>query len=347
MTRPDAPRATQPGLAVGIDAGGTKTLALAAGFDGVVLGAGRTGPGNIYEDEAWAEQAILTAVDAALEQAGGSRAAVRALTLSTTGADWPEDFEFFQEMLRPAFEGASITVLNDALGALFAGSPQGWGVVIACGTGTGVAARSPGGEVWHSSFWQAPAGGALDLGRDAHQAAYQAELGLIPPTSLQAGLMALYDQPDIEAILHGLTGRAHALKSRAGGAARVLLDAAHDGDAAAVAIVRRHAECLAEFALLAARRVGLAGETFPLVLAGGVFHHPSSVLRDAIEKRVTRASPGARPVEDSLEPVAGALLHALSVAAPIAGGLVAPDVRQAVKDSVPGAAFYDSLPGPG
>lgn len=68
---------------------------------------------------------------------------------------------------------------------------------------------------------------------------------------------------------------------------------------------------MGDYALAAARQVGLGGEAFDLVLAGGVFGHPSSLLPDHVTARVRREHPRVRPVRPALEPVAGAILLAL------------------------------------
>ena len=86
----------------------------------------------------------------------------------------------------------------------------------------------------------------------------------------------------------------------------VVLDAADDGDPVALRLVLAAGRRLAEYAGLAARTVGLGGDPHPLVLAGGVFRHPSPLIRSEI----VAALPGAQVVDIAFEPVAGALLLA-------------------------------------
>jgi N-acetylglucosamine kinase-like BadF-type ATPase len=83
-----------------------------------------------------------------------------------------------------------------------------------------------------------------------------------------------------------------------------VLDAADTGDPVARDIVVATGRVLGEYAQVAAGRVGLGATTFPLVLAGGVFLHPSRLLRDEI----AAALPEATLVESEFEPVVGALL---------------------------------------
>lgn len=95
---------------------------------------------------------------------------------------------------------------------------------------------------------------------------------------------------------------------------RVLLDEAGLGDMVARRIVQAHGTALGEYALAAARKVGIERSPFTLVLAGGVLRHPDRLLRDSLVARVREAAPGARPVDSPYEPVVGALLLALETA---------------------------------
>ena len=60
------------------------------------------------------------------------------------------------------------------------------------------------------------------------------------------------------------------------------------------------------YARVSAERTGQTGRPFPLVLCGGVFRHPSILLRAAIHDEV----PDGTPVYPDIEPVVGALLLA-------------------------------------
>ena len=74
---------------------------------------------------------------------------------------------------------------------------------------------------------------------------------------------------------------------------------------AALEIVRREGKVLGEQAAVCVREVGLTG-AFPLVFVGGVFRHPSALLREAVRAEV----PLGKPVEATVEPAVGALLRA-------------------------------------
>lgn len=296
---------------LGLDAGNTKTIALVARLDGGIVGVGRAGCGDIYgavSAEA-ALEAIEQAATAALEQAGVRPEALVAGAFSAAGADWPEDFELLRAEMERRGLGRSITIVNDAVGALRAGSAEGPAVVVACGTGAAIAARGHAGQIWHSSFWQEPQG-SQQLAEKTLRAVYRAELGIDPPTALTARVLDFFGQASVEEVLHLFTARIKNRPPHTRGLARALLDEAAAGDPTARRIVLEHGTSLGDYALAAARRVGITTEPFTLVLTGGVLRHPSTLLTSAIVERVRAAAPDVHPVNSRFEPVVGALFLA-------------------------------------
>ncbi len=300
---------------LGVDAGATKTVALIARTDGTIAGYGRDAGSDIYN--AASVDAALAPLDAAVDAAlRGARIGTDGLLagcFSMTGADWPEDFVLLRAEVARRGLGTVQVVVNDAMGALRAGSPDGDGVVVNCGTGAAIGARGPDGREWHTSHWQG-VGGSLYLGQRTLTAVYRAELGIDGPTRLTAAVLALFERQRVEDVLHLVTARGAGRPAQLGRLARVLLDEAERGDTTARRTVEDHGMALGDYALVAARRVGLAGRSFPLVLTGGVLRHPGRLLRDALTVRVRAHAPGACPIAARFEPAVGALLLALEAA---------------------------------
>lgn len=76
-------------------------------------------------------------------------------------------------------------------------------------------------------------------------------------------------------------------------------------------IVEEHGAELADFGLVAARRVGLEGSPYNLILAGSVLRSPGSPLARSIVERVRRSAPGVLVFHSRYEPAVGALFLAL------------------------------------
>ncbi|MCA9878485.1 MAG: hypothetical protein KC442_11905, partial [Thermomicrobiales bacterium] len=195
-------------LILGVDGGNTKTVAIVATTSGQILGAGRAGRSDIYntptEEDALRE--IARAVEQALAAAGAAAADLAVGAFSLAGADWPEDIDYLRRGLTGFGFGRTVVIVNDAIGALRAGTPDGIGVAIACGTGVAIGARDADGRQWYSGNWEIATGG-MDLGQKALVAVYDAHLGLGPATSLTNGILNFFDADSVENVLHYCTAR--------------------------------------------------------------------------------------------------------------------------------------------
>lgn len=111
--------------------------------------------------------------------------------------------------------------------------------------------------------------------------------------------------------------------------APVLLDAGHAGDVDARRMLQDHANDLGGYVRRAARRVGLADDGAVVVLAGGVFRHQGTELREAISEVL----PGCRVASAILEPAYGAVLMAAD------GAGLRPDIDRMVSTG-PGPELF-------
>ncbi|MEO8971321.1 MAG: BadF/BadG/BcrA/BcrD ATPase family protein [Ktedonobacteraceae bacterium] len=306
-----------------VDGGNTKTIALVAALDGTILGAGRGGCGDMYNaptSTRWPDSAtaaianIEDAIMRALQAAQVESADLVSAVFNMAGLDWPEDFVLLQTTMEERGFGRTISIQNDALGVLHAGSSDNTGVSVVCGTGGATGARGPDGRTWHSSCWQNQVQGSTQLAQKALDAVYRSELGIDPPTTLTPRVLDFFHLPTVEEVLHLLTSRLKQPTINLGYLAPILLDEAQAGDAATRQIVEEHGVALGNYALVAARFVGLEGTAFRLVLAGGVLRHPSPLLADAIIARVRTTSPDVQPIRYRFEPIIGVLFTALEAA---------------------------------
>jgi len=341
-------------LVLGIDAGNTKTVALVADARGWVLGWGRGGQCNIYVSKKDSLAALDKAVLGALETAGIRADQLAISVLSAAGADWPEDFVLLRAELERRGWGERCEVVNDAVGALWAALPDintgtVSGVMVVCGTSAGIAAlngreapsrTSSSAEIWHSSYWQ-ESEGADQLGEKTLRAVYRAELGIDPPTSLTGRVLAHFSASSVESVLHARTRRGGRAKP-AGALARALLDEAAWGDPSALKIVCEHARSLGDYALAAARKVGLEGR-YPLMVAGGLTRHPAKLLQRHLLERVLQAAPEVELLESAFEPVVGALRLALAALHPSeAGPLDWTSVHPVLEASLPHFSLFET-----
>lgn len=291
-----------------VDGGNTKTIAVVADIDGRVLGIGRGGSSDIYgaisPEAGLAELAAV--VRAALASAAISAESVASAAFSLAGADWPEDIAEIEQFIRSQHGLADPLVVNDSIGGLRSGSPDGVGIAVICGTYNAVGARNADGKVFHLGFWPDRTG-AVDLSTEALKAVYRDGLELGPPTELTPRTLALFGIATPLELMHAFTRRAGRLsRDDFIRMAPLLFDVADGGDAVARAIVSAAGRVLGDEGAAAARRVGLSLAGSTVVLSGGVLQHPSTLLADEIMSRL----PGASPVRPSVPPIVGALMLA-------------------------------------
>ena len=128
-----------------------------------------------------------------------------------------------------------------------------------------------------------------------------------PPTAISARAFALFGAPDAIGLLHLFTRRGGLDEPEADRLAPAVLDVADEGDAVAQAIVARMGSILGRQARACAGQLDLPLDGAAIVLAGGVFGHPTDRLAAATMAEL----PGALAVRHPAPPIAGALLLAL------------------------------------
>jgi len=333
-----------------VDGGNTKTIALIARLDGAIVGTGRAGCGDIYNASSYRPESLgvaLTnieqAVSSALQEAQIELDQLVAGAFGMAGADWPEDFDLLQAEMSARRFGRKIAIQNDALGILHAGTTGNVGVSVVCGTGAATGARGRDGRVWHSSFWQVGPEGSAQLSKKTLQAVFRSDLGLEPPTTLTERVLRYFGHETVEDVLHYLSARVQqtTYSYHSGSLTPLLLDEAEAGDDVARRIVQEHGRALGDIALVAARRVGIEGTAFPLVLAGGVLRHASSLLPDAIIEQVRTTSPDILPMRSRFEPVIGVLFTALEMA----GATVDALLLETLLPTIPDSALFETIRG--
>lgn len=332
---------------LGVDGGNTKTLAMVADLQGRILGVGRGGCGDIYnaggqEDssEAAAVATIEGVVRSALSMAQVEASDLVAGVFNMAGVDWPEDRDLLHAAMQERGFGHRIVVQNDALGVLHAQVSSATGISVICGTGGAIGARGPDGRTWHSSRWQDEVQGSYQLGQKTLFALCRSALGIDPPTTLVARVLDALQVTSVEEVLYLFTSRTTRPHRRIDRLTPILLDEASAGDEVARHIVLDYGRALGTFALAAARRVGIEGTGFALVLAGGIFRHPSPLLSEVITQTVRATSPAARAMRCRFEPVVGVLFSALEAA----GATVDEPLVATLTPTLPAASFFMTNP---
>jgi N-acetylmuramic acid 6-phosphate etherase len=262
-------------LVIGVDGGGTNTIAMLANLStGEILGRGTAGPSNIQSvGVELGLKALDDAIDRAFAQANLPRSKVASATLGLAGVDRQEGLDVIHGWAGRVDLASKMSVSNDATLLLAAGTPQGWGLAMIGGTGSIAFVRKPTGEIGRCGGWGytlGDEGSAYIIALTALRASARFADGIGEPTVLLdrfLSRMNLSSPPDlIPAVYRGPWDRA-----AIAGMAPIVLQAAAEGDQLALRIIRHEASELALTAYTAVKNHGLPMQDLPIALAGGVF----------------------------------------------------------------------------
>jgi N-acetylglucosamine kinase len=298
---------------LGIDAGGTKTICLLADERGHIVAESRGGGANLQASgELEVEKVLYRVMEDAIGEADIRPAAI---CLGIAGVDRAADADAVRGIMRRIGFKTRTLVVNDALIALVAGAGEQPGVVVVAGTGSIAYGRDEASRAARAGGWGyllGDEGGGFWIGRAALGAVVRQFDGRGPATTLTELVlerMQLGSPPElISAIYHGGLHR-YAIAS----IAPLVQQAADEGDAVAADIVDRAAAELAAAASSVIVRLGMRGDPFPTILAGGVFRGlPSLVGR--VSARVAEVAPRSEVRRLEVEPAHGAVVLALAAA---------------------------------
>lgn len=151
--------ATNDVLFLGVDGGGTSTMALLGLADGRVVGRGEAGPSNAKAvGTAAARTALEEAIAGAFATAGLWPRAVAVACLGVAGFDRPEDKALLGEWSVAGNWADRLVLVNDGDLVVAAGTPEGWGVGLIAGTGSIAVSRGPDGRKSRAGGWGATFG---------------------------------------------------------------------------------------------------------------------------------------------------------------------------------------------
>jgi N-acetylglucosamine kinase-like BadF-type ATPase len=299
-------------LVIGVDGGGTKTVAWVAPLDdptnAVVLGRGTSGPGNPraagFES---AQRHIAEAVASALAEAGRSPAPVCAACFGLSGAGREsEQTRIATWAMEQAGIALQVRVTGDAEPILATASADHWGIALIGGTGSLAWGRNREGVVARSGGWGyliGDEGSAYSLAVAALRAAMQSSDGRRPPTRMLDALQQHLGVDSPSALIECVYDE-QMTRDRLAGCAQAVFSVADDP--AAAALIARAADDLASMVAALARQLQLPPRGYPLAIAGSLLLNQAS-LRQQMLDQLAAANAGPAEVVLVTEPVRGAV----------------------------------------
>jgi N-acetylglucosamine kinase-like BadF-type ATPase len=286
-------------LLLGIDGGGSGTRALLADRSGVILGAGAAGPGN-YQAVGFdaAAQAIEAAIGAAFRDAGlEGIEPVAAACLGLAGTGRPKDRALFEAWAAQQGIARRCAIVGDAELALAAGTPEGWGVSLICGTGSIAWGRAPDGRTARAGGWGyllGDEGSGYDIALRALRLATQTADGRAAAPALLQAALDHWSLREPEQLI-GQIYRPEMTRAEIAALAQRVITLADTGDSIAAGLLDDAARDLARLVAAVTRKLELIAP--PIALAGGLLCSGER-LRQGIAESASIAPGSLSLVED-------------------------------------------------
>lgn len=272
-------------LFLGVDGGGSKTLAVIVDEAGYEQGRGVAGSSN--HEVVGLERAV-----AAIRDAVGKASAIAHADLPLTaawiglaGIDHPRDIAMLTPAVR-SFAGR-VRISNDAE-LVLSGLPHQVGVAVISGTGSIALGRDAQGTLARVGGWGhvlGDEGSGFGIGREALQCAVRAADGRGPATALLGTILGHWQLDAPEALLERVYPTFD--KTAIAALAPLVLALARAGDPVACRIEARAANELALAITAVTRRLSFVAGPLPVAFGGGVLINEER-LRALVIRRIAR-----------------------------------------------------------
>ena len=304
-------------LFLGIDGGGSKTLALIADESGNVIGRGSAESSNYHSiGKEKAFESLNNAIRFAFEDAKLSRQIFQAACLGLAGVHRPQDRAVIESWAKENLANTPVKIVNDAELVLAAGTADGWGVAMICGTGSIVYGRNKNGETTRAGGWGyllGDEGSGYRIGLAALQAIARAHDGRDEKTILnQLVLNRLSLSSPVDLIKYIYRERVPTTEIAA--LASFVEEAVESGDAVATKILQEAAHELSLAAKSVVRQLRMTG-AIPCAQAGGVITR-GKMIATMFRESAHAMGLALHPIQPVIEPAQGAIRLAIDFRVP-------------------------------
>ncbi|WP_051620616.1 N-acetylglucosamine kinase [Paenibacillus sp. UNC451MF] len=307
---------------IGIDGGGTKTACMIGDGCGRIL-AICYGESSSIKSRPWDEvKRVLTElIKQALELSHSEEAQLAGVFLGLAGADRPEERKRIHAFMRELLaDHVTVTIHNDAITALAAGTWGEAGIVLISGTGSIAYGYLPVTDTYVRvggwGYLLGDEGSGYDIGRQALIAVMKEHDGRGAKTRLTEQLLEYWSLQDPNQIISYVYGQSN-VRTVIAEAAKLTLMTAKQGDEIAKRIVQAGIHDLAELVItvknsLAALQPDADVSQLPLVLSGGLFLDNWFMEQLAADEAIAASGLSLRRL--NIPPAAGCYILALKQA---------------------------------
>ncbi|MGC8601959.1 MAG: N-acetylglucosamine kinase [Thermoprotei archaeon] len=285
---------------MGVDGGGTKTLAVLISERGKLLGYAEGGPTNYAERGK--EEVIEELLKAINKASGGYH--ISSLCVGLAGLARSEELSEMNEILSRLNLADRSEATSDGLIALYAATRGKPGLVLISGTGSIAWGMDEARNVIRADGWGyllGDRGSGFDIGRSGMVAAFQAYDGRGMDTTLLPAMLEHFSVSSPEQLIRIIYGRRELAIPMIAGFAPTVIAEAKKGDKVAAEIVE---EACAQLSLSAKAVMGKLSVSLSCVYVAG------SLFKDQFFRSIVEKKLGTRLLSSPLSPVMGAVIRA-------------------------------------
>ena len=298
---------------LGIDVGSSKTHAVIADETGTCMGFGKAGGGNHqgmgYER---LSEVLQTSFAAACKTAGIAKDQIAGAGFGVAGFDFPSEREEHLQAIHPLGLSCPVDIVNDGANGLIAGTTHGIGVNVTAGSGVNARGRGKNGQegrVVGNGVDFGEFGGAIEIVFRARQFVNYAWIKRIPPTKLTAIFLEATGAKDELDLMEGLSNNQYHLFPYL---AVAIIEAAREGDPAALDVVRWSGAELGWIAISVARQIDMENDEVEIVQSGSIFH-AGEVIIEPMRSIIQKHLPKAKIIPLDGPPVVGPLMLGMQI----------------------------------
>jgi len=305
---------------IGVDGGGTKTIAALADLNGLqptrhppkgplILKLSKTGPSNLRNVGI---QKAAENIALAIKKVSPKRGKILSTFIGLAAIE--EEFKFEKEKIKREirrklknFKG-ELAIGSDQIVAFRSATDEKNGVVLISGTGCVSHGWKNGKEAKTSGWgWLNDEGSGFWVGQRGFQAVFKELDGRGPKTFIAKLLFQELKLKSKEALLKKIYSKDFVRDISL--ISRIVDEAANKGDRIVRNIMIEAGQELAKSAITIIKKLNFKNEKFPIVLVGGMFD--SKIVLETVKKEVKKVAPKVKFIEPKVDPVIGAVKLAI------------------------------------
>jgi len=299
---------------LGIDVGSSKTHALIADETGKCISFGNAGGGN---HQAMGYERLTEVLQkpfaTAIQISGVEKDQVAGAGFGIAGYDFPSEREDHLWAIAALGLSCAVEIVNDGANGLISGTSHGVGVNVTAGSGVNCRGRGKNGKegrVVGNGTTFGEFGGAIEIVYRAMQFVNYAWIKRIRPTRLTKIFLEATRAKDEVDLMEGISNEQYHLFPYL---AIEIMNAAREGDHAALEVIRWSGEELGWLAVSVARQIEMENDEVEIVQSGSVFNAGELII-EPMHSVIKKYVPKAKMIRLDGPPVVGPLMLGMQMA---------------------------------